>query len=1002
MKTKTKIMLFIISCILFIPTLVNASVSGTLVQEKVDDVWITRRGGTSSYFSAQFTEYSINGYAVYCIEAGVAITTENYIGEYGYVNSPYDDETTKLLELIAYYGYDYEDHQTLKFRMATQALIWETVSDQIVEFWTEASGYGDYIDVSEEKEIIMNLVNSHYEKPSFNLNSVELNVGDEYVFVDENKVLSQYEIYSSTGVTAEIIGNELHITATSIGDYEVQLIKKSYDTVSTIIFVGDDDTSQKMGLMRFSDPVVSTISVSTLGGSLEINKLDSYTNTNVPQYGDATLENAVYGIYNNSGTKISEITTDEFGSGKIENIFEIGTYYIQEIKSPTGYLLDETKYYFEITSSSEDIVITVYEDIITSKIEIVKVFATSDSEVMTPESSVQFGIYDSSNNLIMTTITDENGRLTFELPYGSYTVKQLTTTSNYEKVDDFQIFVNNDGETLYYVLSNAEITAKLKVIKIDYDTGEALEIAGIKFKIYDVLNEEYVCQTITYPSAMTICEYETDENGILITPYELSNGTYILEEVDQEIEGYLWNNETITFEIGDNSNFVIDDDYGVLYVLEYVNKEVKGQVEITKYGEELIVSDGTFYYEEISLEGVLFGLYANEDIYSSAGILQYNKDDLITTALTDENGLIIIDDLYLGKYYLIELETVDNFVLDTTVYEFELTYIDQYTSIVYYELEVQNYLIKNDLEFTKYDLFTEEVLPNALIEIYTLDDELIYSGYTDENGLIVVNDLFIGEYYLIEVEAPTGYVLTKDKVFFEIVGSEENIIVSMTNKPIESNLEFTKYDLETEEVLPNALIEIYTLDDELVYSGYTNEDGILLVDRLIYGEYYLIEIEAPTGYVLSDEKIYFSVTTEKELILLNMANELITGTLEFSKTDLVTGDPIPNTLIEIYNIDDELIYSGYTDENGLIIVENLVYGKYYIIEIEPSTDYIITDEIVYFEILENGEIVQASMTNEKVEIPSTELNEINYINIMGIIFISIGVSCVIYKKIKKQ
>lgn len=996
-----KIILLLILVITLIPNIVSASVTGTLTSEKVDNVWYTRRSGSGSYMSAQFTLYSIDGQTVYCIEPGVSVTTDTYIGELGLVNSPYDDATNTMLELIAYYGYDYEGHQTLEFRMATQKLIWETVSDQILEYWTEASGWGENIDVSEEEEIIMALVEAHYDKPSFNATTVEIEMGEEYTFTDTTGVLSEYEIFSSENADAEIIGNKLYITAYSMEDIQIQLIRKSYDNVSTIIFVGDDGNSQKMGLMRFSDPVYATLNLEVTGGTVEISKLDSTTNSS-DALGDATLSGAVYGVYSNAGSKITEITTDKNGEAISSNILDIGTYYLQENTPSTGYLLDDTKYYFEITVDDINIEVNVYEDVITREFQFTKVYADANTGIMTAEANVQFEIYDSTNNLVTTLTSDSDGRFNVELPYGTYTVKQITTTDNYEMLKDFTIQVLETGDIEYYVLSNAETTAKLQVTKVDSDTGEVISLAGFTFKIFDVTNNEYVCQTITYPYADTLCEFSTDENGVLITPYALSTGSYILEEVDLAIDGYLWNSETISFDISSNSVFIYDEIYGTLLEINFSNTEVKGQIEITKYGEEFIVSDDTFYYEKILLEGVLFGLYANEDIYSSAGILQYSENDLITTAFTDENGTINIDDLYLGKYYLVELDTIDNYILDTTVYEFELTYVDQYTPIVYYELEVQNYLIKNDLEFTKYDLFTEEILPNALIEIYTLEDELIYTGYTDENGLIVVNDLFIGEYYLIEVEAPTGYVLTKDKVFFEIIDSEENVIVSMTNKPIESNIEFTKYDLENEEVLPNALIEIYTLEDELIYSGFTNEDGILFIDRLSYGEYYLIEIEAPTGYVLSDEKIYFSVTTEKELILLNMANELITGTLEFSKTDLVTGDPIPNTLIEIYNIDNELIYNGYTDENGLIVIENLVYGKYYIIEIEPSTDYVITDEIVYFEILENGEIVKANMTNEKIEIPYTELNELNIINIVSYIGITLGLGYIVYAKIKKK
>ena len=95
--------------------------------------------------SAQYETYSMDGKVVYCIEPGIDITTTSYLGYDGLQASPYSAEISKKIELIGHYGYDYPGHQTLRYRMAAQALIWETTGGQIVEFWTQASGYGDYI-----------------------------------------------------------------------------------------------------------------------------------------------------------------------------------------------------------------------------------------------------------------------------------------------------------------------------------------------------------------------------------------------------------------------------------------------------------------------------------------------------------------------------------------------------------------------------------------------------------------------------------------------------------------------------------------------------------------------------------------------------------------------------------------------------------------------------------------------------------------------------------------
>ena len=127
----------------------------TLVEGPIENVYYTRRGGGKPYMSAQYSTYTMNGKVVYCIEPGVDITTHDYNGADGLVNSPYDEATNKKIELIGHYGYDYPGHQTLRYRMATQALIWETTGGQILEFWTEQYGYGDYINLNKEKNEIM-------------------------------------------------------------------------------------------------------------------------------------------------------------------------------------------------------------------------------------------------------------------------------------------------------------------------------------------------------------------------------------------------------------------------------------------------------------------------------------------------------------------------------------------------------------------------------------------------------------------------------------------------------------------------------------------------------------------------------------------------------------------------------------------------------------------------------------------------------------------------------
>ena len=230
----------------------------------------------------------------------------------------------------------------------------------------------------------------------------------------------------------------------------------------------------------------------------------------------------------------------------------------------------------------------------------------------------------------------------------------------------------------------------------------------------------------------------------------------------------------------------------------------------------------------------------------------------------------------------------------------------------------------------------------------------------------------------------------------------EIVKAEMKNKPITSTLEFTKSDISTDETLPNTLIEIYNDKDELIFSGRTDENGQIIIKELRYGKYYILEKEAPEGYTLNEEKMYFEVKLDGEIIKSNMKDKKITSTLVFTKTDVSTSEALPNTLIEIYNDKDELVFSGRTDENGQIIIEELEYGKYYILEKEAPEGYTLNPERMYFEVKNDGEIIRCTMTDDKiiVEVPNTDARD--YLIEISIALIGIATGVVIYEEIKKR
>lgn len=786
MKNKYKLALMFFVSVFFMLAGYTEVSAATLTQTPVDNWYYTRRGGGKPYMSAQWNLYDLDGKTAYCIEPGVNITTSDYEGAIGWINSPYSDEVNRKIQLYGYYGYNYPGHGNLRYRAAAQSLIWEATGGQIIEFWTERYGNGNFINLNAERNEILRLASTHYEVPTFDSDPKDAVIGETTTFTDTKGILSNFDVVKSSDASVSINENTLSVTPNVVGNITVVLKKKTYTQDPTIIFVGKDATSQKMGMFGVDDPVLVRVKLNVVGGSLKINKKDLDTKLSKPQ-GDATFKNAVYELLDENYNFITDLIIDDSFGAKTDKILSPNKIYILREKTASeGYLLDKTEYRFKIDRDNLDIEMDVYEDVIEKTVNIYKVFADGSTTILKGEPNVSFEIYLKSIGEYYKTIkTDEKGFVSVKLPYGKWIFKQVSSTSGFEKVKDFEIVINNDSdEDITKIISNAEIKAKLKLIKVDSESRKILVRDGIKFRIKNLDTGEYVCQNVTYPGQEKICVFET-KDGMFITPYVLGYGNYQIEELEeQSIPGYVWNSVPLKFSIDENSKFIQDDEFGLMLEVQFENKEVKGEVEIKKVGEKLVIENGTFRYEEIELDGVHYDLIADGDIYAGDGTLIYKDKQLIKSFVT-KDGYFKLTNLYLGKYCLIETKTVGNHVLNSKPYCFEIKYKDQYTDTIKLVINQKNYLAKGDFELSKVDLSTGEPVEGALIEIYTEDDILIYSGRTDKLGKLYVKGLESGKKYkFVEKEAPEGYILNDEIHEFEILNNGDIVKDTLSNEKI--------------------------------------------------------------------------------------------------------------------------------------------------------------------------------------------------------------------------
>lgn len=750
--------------------------------------------GSGKYKKLSKITRNSDGHFVYCVQPWIDLAESD---EYD-INSSNQAEilgvssdTWKRISQIAYYGYGYGNHTDERWYGITQLMIWQTVDPTGSFYFTKTLNGVEDNTYDWMKNEIENLISNHYITPNFNVDNVTIHIGEGISLQDYNDVLNNFElVQNNNNATISISENKLNITGIQNGSIAITL-KKNYDSnfLDTTPFLYNHVNAQSIISRGRPDPVTINLNINVVGAKVNVEKLDSKTLLPIPR-GDGTFKNATYGIYTETDEKVGQVTIQDNSIGTSDYLPKLGRYYLKEEKSSLGYQLDTTKYYFEITADNLNPTVKVYETAIEREVEIFKVFADGSTTILKAEPNITFEFYlKSSMELYETATTNEKGRMSVTLPYGVYIVKQVNTTPNYEKVQDFEITIDNSSnDPITKIISNAGISAKFKLVKRDKDSNKVVEKAGIKFRIKNLDTDEYICQSITYPSQSKICVFETDKSGGFITPYALGLGNYQIEELEnQTIDGYLWNSTLLKFSITKDSNFIYDDEYGVILELSFYNEQVRGELEINKFGEKLIIENNTFKYEEIKLDGVLYNLYANGNIYSQDGTLIYEDKELISSFIT-KDGYYKITDMYLGSYCLVEQATVGNHILDKTEHCFSIEYKDQYTKTVLVKLKLKNYLQKGKLDFTKVDLTTGKLLSNTKIKIYTNNDneeqQLIFEGKTDDLGKIIISNLFISKFIIYESEAPENYILNLEPTEFEIRENNQIIKVTMKNEKI--------------------------------------------------------------------------------------------------------------------------------------------------------------------------------------------------------------------------
>ena len=818
-------------------------------------------------------------------------------------------------------------------------------------------------------------------------------------------------------------------------------LRNSEDTY-TFTFKFTNDKEEKVNFSH-------TFTNKRVNATIDLVKEDSETGNSAQ--GDAVFEGAIYGLYaredinhpdGRSGVlykkdeQVATLTTDKEGKASVSNLY-LGKYYLKEITPPVGYLLDEEEH--DVNCNYEgDQVETVKrntvskEDVIKQPFQLIKAADNdkTDADLLKGAGFSAYlissltvkddGSYDFTNAtpIVLTEdgktemFTDERGyACSIPIPYGRYIVRETTTPHNFMPVDDFIVTVTENSSTpqVWRVLLDDEFKAKLKIVKQDDETKQPVLLANTEFKVYDLDAKKYVEQVTTYPNTVVHKSYFTDENGYLILPESLKCGNYRIEEV-RAPDGYTQNTQYVEIKVDKNTAYQMDSVSGdAIITVTYENHPVKGKLVIHKSGETLKSFKKDFVYEETSLEGAEFEIYAAEDIFTPDHQVDeqgnrhviYAKDTLVKTVTTNKNGEAVIKDLPLGKYRVKETKAPAGFVLNPDSQEVSFIYKDQNTPEIEEKLEFSNERQKVELSVEKRDAETGKALKGATFGLYNKEaissgdkvivkaDTLLQEITSNEKGKAAFTlDLPLGRYYVKELQAPAGYVSSDEILEFDATYQGQDvktIKLKSVKKNQPTTVEVTKADITTGTELDGASMSVLDKDGNVIDSWTSVKDSPHVIKRLQVGKTYILREElAPYGYLRATD-VEFTISDTAEVQKVKMEDEVPVARLLVNKKgefldsvslldnakgmiehlfNYVTGN-LTDVTFNVYAAEairaadgvsadyyaaDELVGSITTDGNGIAQMDNLPLGRYYIVEKETAHGYVLDNEPRYVDL----------------------------------------------------
>ena len=640
-------------------------------------------------------------------------------------------------------------------------------------------------------------------------------------------------------------------------------------------------------------------------GSIEIEKVDSKNSS-------IKLSGAVFEVYDSEEKLKGTITTDSQGKGSLGNL-EYGEYTLVEKTAPVGYVLSSDR--ITVNVNSEGITYkTITNTKILGKINILKV-DSADENIKLP--GAVFEVKDSEGTVVDTITTDENGVGTSkELPYGSYTVAEVSAPSGYELSGESKnVTIDSNGQIIELTFKNSKLLGSIAIEKVDSEDSE-IKLKGAEFKVLNSDGEE----------VGNIVTGEDGKGSLGSLPY----GEYTVIETKAP-DGYELSLDLVVVEV--NSKAVV---YKTI-----TNTKILGKINILKVDS----AD-----ENIKLPGAVFEV---KDFQGT----------VVDTITTDENGVGTSKELPYGSYTVAEVSAPSGYELSE---ESKNVTIDSNGQII--ELTFKNSKLLGSISIEKVDSEDSELkLEGAEFKVINSDGEEVGNIVTGEDGKGSLGNLPYGEYTLMETKAPDGYELSLDLIVVE-VNSKAVVYKTITNTKILGKISILKVDSIDEDVkLLGAVFEVKDSEGTVVDTITTGENGVGTSKELPYGNYTVTEVSAPPGYELSGESKDVTINSNGQTIELTFENTKILGKINILKVDSADEDiKLIGAVFEIKDSEGTVVDTITTDENGVGTSKELPYGSYTVTEVTAPSGYELSEESKNVTIDSNGETIELTFENTKL------------------------------------